>query len=125
TTGTDAVPPGAVGGLTATPGVEQIVLRWSNPPDADLAKIRILRKETGPPSSPSDPAARVIDLPPNATTYTDTGLTPGKTYYYAIYAFDTSGNPSAVGAVVNQIPQAPAPLSKIPSVVPKKKPPTP
>src|SRR5262245_22127457 len=97
-TGTDPVPPGAVGAATATPGVGEIVLRWSNPADADLAKIRILRRETGPPSGPSDPGARAIDLPPSATTYADTGLTPGRAYFYAIYAFDTAGNPSRSGA---------------------------
>src|SRR5262249_8290418 len=96
TTGTDAVPPAAARALSATPGVGSITLRWGNPTAPALAKIRILRKETGPPTSPSDPAAFRIDLPATATSYTDTGLTPGRTYYYAVYAFDAAGNPSAV-----------------------------
>ncbi|HJX51485.1 MAG TPA: choice-of-anchor D domain-containing protein [Polyangia bacterium] len=40
----------------------------------------------------------VASLPPDATSYSDKGLLPGKTYYYRIYAYNDVGNSKYVTA---------------------------
>jgi len=88
-TGGDATPPGVVTGLTATAGDEQITLSWTNPGDADLAGVRILRKQGSYPSSPTD--GTVVHNGPG-TSCVDTNLTNGTTYYYAAFSFDEVPN---------------------------------
>ena len=95
TTSTDGTPPGPVTNLTAVPGIGQVALSWTRPPDADLARITVLRGTT-PPASPADATAARFSLAATATSFTDLGLTPGVTYHYAVYAEDAVGNPSGL-----------------------------
>ncbi len=76
-------------------------LTWDAHPNTagDLAGFTVLRKEAGQPTfsaltSLNDPAA---------TSYSDTSVTQGKTYVYALTAFDGSGNPSAESNSVEAI----------------------
>jgi len=106
-------PPAAPTGFGATAGNAQVQLAWTNPTDLDLAGIRLLRKTGSYPSSPDDPAATVVlddDVAPLATSITDTGLTNGTTYYYAVYAYDEQPNFSTA-ATVSATPQLPPPVT--------------
>ncbi|MFC1848624.1 LamG-like jellyroll fold domain-containing protein [candidate division CSSED10-310 bacterium] len=88
-------PPGIVTHLIIAPGDEQNTLSWTNPSDADLAGILVLRKEGSYPDSPTDPTATVV-FDASGTTVTDLSLTNGTTYYYSLYAYDSEPNYGAV-----------------------------
>jgi len=89
---TDKTPPQVVTEFTATGGDAQVVLTWKNPTDSDFNGVKILRKEGSAPTSTTDGTV-IFDA--NATTFTNTGLTNGVTYYFAAFAFDKAGNFSA------------------------------
>jgi hypothetical protein len=100
----DNLSPANVSASTATPGNTQVVLGWTNPADADLGSIVVLRRA----------ASAVADTPVEGATYvvgniigastvacvvasptatcTDSGLTNGTAYHYKIFAKDTNGN---------------------------------
>jgi len=80
-------PPTAPENLTATPGNQQITLRWNQNTESDLAKYRIYRDTSSPASTLID---SVVGTPPD-TFYTDYGLTYGQIYYYRITAVDSGG----------------------------------
>ena len=105
TTSADGTPPGVVTGLTAVAGIGQVALTWKPPTDADLARITVLRS-TIPPTSAGDGTAARFSLPANGTGFTDVALSPGVTYYYAVYAEDAVGNPSEL-ARTTAVPKAP------------------
>jgi hypothetical protein len=100
TTATDTSPPANVTGLTATPGDRQIALAWTNPPDPDFAGVRIRRGTVTFPATPTS-GTQVYDGA--GTSFLDTGLTNGVTYYYTAFAYDGSGN-FASGALVSAVP---------------------
>ena len=103
TPGGDSTPPGDVSGLTATAGDTQISLSWTNPPDADLAGVRILRKTGSAPTSPTD---GTVAYQGTGTSQVDTGLTNGTTYYYRAFAYDEVPNYSS-GVTASATPVAP------------------
>lgn len=86
---------------TVVAGDAQTELSWTNPADSDFSNVVILRRTsaiTDTPTEGSTPAvddtvgsSRVIYIS-NATSFTDTGLTNGTSYYYKIFAKDTNGN---------------------------------
>ncbi|MBV4440098.1 hypothetical protein [Clostridium tyrobutyricum] len=86
---TDTEPPGVVSDFTVTAGNGKVDLSWTNPVDEDFAGVKILRKTLGYPSSPSDG-----DLVYNGTdtSFEDTTIENGTTYYYRIFPYDTAGN---------------------------------
>jgi hypothetical protein len=114
----DNLSPGNVASSTATAGNAQVVLNWTNPADADLGSIVVLRRAT----------SAVADVPVEGATYlvgniigastvacvvaaptatcTDSGLTNGTAYHYKIFAKDTNGN-YATGAVPAGSPATP------------------
>ena len=78
----DAGPPAAPTGLAATPGDRQVELTWDAAPEVDVVSYRVWRDGV---------QVAVVSDP----TFTDTGLTNGVPYEYAVMAVDDSGNDSA------------------------------
>ncbi len=88
----DAIPPGQVSNFVVTAGNAQNTLNWTNPNDADFSGVQIQRSTTGFPAVPGQGITVYVGA---AQTYLDPGLLNGTTYYYSIFARDTSGNFSA------------------------------
>jgi beta-glucanase (GH16 family) len=85
---TPPVPPVAPTLLTASSPKQprRINLAWTQSTSAGLTQNRIYRSSSGP----SGPYSLRATISP-ATKYTDTGLTSGQTYYYAITAVNSGG----------------------------------
>lgn len=97
----DGTPPPNVSGFTATAGDGQISLSWTNPTATDFAGVRILRK-TG--SYPADYNDGTVVYDNSGTSYINTGLTNGTTYYYKAFSRDAVLNYSS-GAQASAIPR--------------------
>jgi len=93
----DVTPPANVSNLVATPSLIQVALSWTNPADGDFSAVRILRKTTGYPSGPAD---GVLVYDGAGTSIIDSAVSTSTTYYYGVFARDTSGN-YASGAIVS------------------------
>lgn len=96
----DGTAPANISSFTATPGDGQISLSWTNP-GGDFAGVRILRK-TG--SYPADYNDGTVVYDNSGTSYLDTGLSNGTTYYYRAFSRDAVLNYSS-GAQVSAAPQ--------------------
>ncbi len=106
---------GAPGGLTATASSSEVTLSWTAPTSTGSASITgydILRGTTSQDES-STPIATAV----SGTTYTDTAVTDGTTYYYEVEAVNSVGasppsnEASATPPVVATIPAAPTSLT--------------
>lgn len=96
--GGDGSAPAAPTGLTATPGSMQVSLSWSASSGAASYNVERGTVSGGPYSTINSPTT---------TTYVDTGLTNGTTYYYVVTAVNSVGQ-SAPSSQVNAIPAAAA-----------------
>ena len=100
----DNLSPGDVTSATATTGDQQLTVAWTNPADADLGTILVLRR-TGSPVAVtptegvryfvgdtvgSSIVACVVTAP--ATSCTDHEVDNGTVYHYKIFAQDTNRN---------------------------------
>jgi hypothetical protein len=75
---------------SAAPECLKVALSWTDPPTPGFAGVDITRSSVAPPTA--DTAAdRVATAAASATSYTDGGLTPGDTYYYALFAKGAGG----------------------------------
>src|SRR2546428_2280368 len=95
--------PGVVTGASATAGSGQVTVSWTNPTDSDFTtggKLVVLRNTATNSDVPAEGTAPAVDTTvgtsvvryiSNGTSFTDTGLAGG-TYYYRIFAKDSSGN---------------------------------
>jgi len=99
----DETPPAPVAGLSATPVPQGILLNWSASPDPDLAGYVVYR---GTSQGELDPLTAQLLL---TDSYTDTDVTPGTTYFYAVTAVDNAGNESAVAQAISAIATVAAP----------------
>jgi len=93
----DSTAPGPVTSLVGTPLDSAVLLNWVNPADADLAGVYVYYSQVSPPTSV--PYWDRIHLPSSETSYVYSGLTPGATYYFGVWAVDTSNNVSPVANV--------------------------
>ncbi len=97
----DNLTPAAPTGLAATAGDGQVVLNFDGNGESDLAGYNVYRSQTsGGPYSPVNPSLL------NVTTYTDTNVTNGTTYYYVVTAVDTSANESPGSGEASATPQS-------------------
>jgi hypothetical protein len=88
--------PPAPTGLAVTFGINQVVLRWTASSGATGYNVKRATVSGGP-------YATVASV--TTTSYTDTGLTGGKTYYYVVSAVNSSGG-SPNSSQVSGTPQA-------------------
>src|SRR2546422_2057074 len=110
--------PANVTGASATPGTSQVTVSWTNPTDSDFTtggNVVVLRNTATNSDVPAEGTAPAVDATvgtsvvryiSNGTSFTDTGL-KGGTYYYRIFAKDSSGNYSTavqVSATVSVLP---------------------
>lgn len=105
-TPSDSLVPLAPTGLTATGGNQQVALTWSA--SSPATGYEIFRSFwSGGPYTPIASAA--------GTSFTDTGLANGTTYYYVVKAADTgglsAGASNEAGATTTPVPQPPANLT--------------
>jgi hypothetical protein len=91
-----AIPP-VPAGLSATPGNAQVRLSWSASAGASSYHVKRAATSGGPYTQIAAPTV---------TSYSDTALTNGTTYYYVVSAIDASGE-SANSVQVTAIPVAP------------------
>jgi len=93
--------PAAPTGLTATAGNAQVSLSWNA--SAGATSYNVLRSTTN--GGPYTTIATGV----TTTSYTDTGLTNGTTYYYVVQAVNTAGtSPNSNQASATPICAAPA-----------------
>ena len=86
---TDREPPAIPRGVRTITGDEQVVVEWYPNGEFDLAGYRIWRGRDD--TNFND---LLVEVPENTTFYTDTDVQNGRTYYYAVSAYDTEGNES-------------------------------
>ncbi len=101
TGGSDTTAPNAPTGLNATSGTGSVSLTWAANTESDLASYSIYRS-----TNATSGFSQVANT--TATSFNDSGLTAGTTYYYQITALDSSNNESAASNTVNGTPSAPA-----------------
>ncbi|MBN8220826.1 MAG: hypothetical protein J0L53_07865, partial [Spirochaetes bacterium] len=85
--GSGASLPGNITNLYAVPGNFQINLRWSIPAGAGIAGAHVVRKTGSFPASSSD---GTILAHAAVSQITDTGLSNGTLYYYAVFSYDAA-----------------------------------
>jgi hypothetical protein len=102
---TQATPPGAPSGLTATPANARVTLAWTASPGATGYNVQRSTVSGGSFSSIATLAG---------ITYTDTGLTNGMTYYYVVSATNSLGQ-SGNSAQVDATPSSfiPGPVTQL------------
>ena len=117
----DVVPPANVSNFTATRIEEEKAaeLTWENPPEPDLAGIRVVRSTKFFPTDIYD-GTTVYEGPGEFTE--DTDIEEGVTYYYSAFAYDLSGNYSS-GAVAIFLIYRPGVPPIIPPIIPPLVPP--
>src|ERR1039457_4413757 len=94
-TGSSTNPPAAPTNLVATAGNGQVGLSWSASSGATSYNVQRATTSGG---------AYTTIASPTTTSYTDTGLTNGTTYYYVVSAMNTAGQ-SANSSQVSATPQ--------------------
>jgi hypothetical protein len=95
-------PGGGVLSLQASKG--SIKLQWAPITDPDVQSVLIYRSTTSYPEPMGIP---LVTLPPSATSYRDTAVTPGTTYYYTVLTRDAAGDLSDPAHISFTAPTAP------------------
>jgi len=113
----DVVPPGKPKNFNASAGNTQISLSWTNPTDTDFVGVKILRRTDYYPISPTN---GTLVYRGAGTSYVNTGLQNGTTYFYTIFAFDRVNNFSLTDYTVNApaTPYSGSPISNASPVNP-------
>ena len=95
----DVTPPSPVSNVTAQAEGNTIVVNWTNPSDADLARVTIDRVANGVRSSIYNQAATANA----AQSFVDQNVTAGVIYQYVLKAIDQAGNASDSVAVTASV----------------------
>ena len=90
TSDTDDEAPAAPRGVATITGDTQVVIEWYPNGESDLAGYTVWRGRDG---TNFDAVAEVAS---GRARYTDTSVVNGETYFYAVSAYDTEGNESAL-----------------------------
>lgn len=84
----DTTPPSAPGGLTASAGKRKVTLGWT----ASTDNVGVTGYQIWRATSATGPFSQIATTA--GTSYVNTGLTSGVTYYYQVTASDAAGNVS-------------------------------
>ena len=90
----DTMAPSSVSFVIATPGYERNILSWTNPSDADFARVVIRFSTSSYPATPTDGSLLTdkANTPGSTDSFTHIGLIGGTKYYYSLFAYDCWGN---------------------------------
>ena len=91
----DGVVPEAPAGFAADDGNTNVSLTWTENSDGDIASYKIYADTSASPVIP------LITVGSTVQSYTHSGLTNGKRYYYRISATDIAGNESALSSDIS------------------------
>jgi len=108
----DTTPPGPVTGLTAFGGDAEVVLRWTNPGDADFAGVKIVYSTSSYPAGPGDGTeANPGGTPAPVDSFVHMNRVNGQAYYYSVFARDEADNFSgAANAQATPVDETPPEL---------------
>ncbi|MBI2482545.1 peptidoglycan-binding protein [Candidatus Uhrbacteria bacterium] len=101
----DTVPPAPPTAIVASGTPTAITITWTDPTDADLASIEVLRNT---PPAPVVSGTPIATIAANVQRIQDTSVQPDTTYTYILRAKDTSGNTtnSVAVTVTSTLPAA-------------------
>ena len=85
---TDHEPPAVPRGVRTITGDESVRIEWYPNAEFDLAGYIVWRSEN------NEDFDEIANLPDDASDYTDRDVRNGRTYYYAVSAYDSNGNES-------------------------------
>jgi hypothetical protein len=114
----DNTPPSPVTALSGLAGSSHVAIAWTDPSDPDLAGVLIARGDSSYPEAPdpgfTQPKGGVVASSTSSTVVAcdDHPLVDGQTYFYSVFAFDTSLNYSTV-ATFEATPEALEPVSSL------------
>lgn len=94
----DTTPPAAPMNLSATAGDTAVSLDWDDNSETDLAGYNVYRSTTS-----GSPYTKIVTT--TNSSYDDSDLTNGNTYYYVVTAVDVSSNESAYSNEASATPQ--------------------
>jgi hypothetical protein len=95
--------PAVPSGLVATAATNSVSLNWNDNTESDLAGYSVFRSTT------SGTGFALLADHLTESSYADTAVEPGTTYYYIVFAFDSAVNTSPPSAQVSAtVPEAPA-----------------
>ncbi len=116
----DNTSPSNVTSATATGGVEEVSLVWTNPADSDFSQVVVLRRAgTAVGDTPTEGSAysvgntvgsSTVACVTSGTSCTDSSLTGGTAYHYKIFAKDSNGNYAQTGVTPTGSPVTPTSL---------------
>jgi len=99
------LPPNPPQNLFAVPGNRQITLSWSPNTEPDMSYYVVYRSQHSVVKPSSTDSVASVNHP--NSTYSDSSLTNGLTYYYRISAVDTFNNESGFSEEVGATPLSP------------------
>ena len=89
----DTTPPSPPAGVSAVGSNANVALNWTANSEADLVGYNVYRGTSPGVSTSGTPLNG--DTPLSTTSYSDSSVTNGTTYYYAVTAVDTANNKAA------------------------------
>ncbi len=96
----DTFPPSAPSAITLAATPTTISIFFATNPETDVVGYRIYRSEN--PDLPKSEWTLLTKQPIVTTTFQDTTVESGKTYYYYLTATDRAGNTSDLSEVVSE-----------------------